>query len=249
MAGKIIVITGANGGLGSTLAQRLADDGEKLVLLGRTLSKVEKIAEKIGHGAIAIACDVTSPDSVRAAFAKIAQTYPKIDVLINNAAIFQPFLVHEASDAQIMGSVLTNLAGPILCTRSAIPMINKGGHIINLSSESIVEPFAHLSLYQSSKAGLETFSLHLKRELEDLGTGIRVTIVRAGQMYGPDSTIEMDPVAAKRFHEACVKRGMNFAARGITLYSSTVEIFRMLLDLPQDIQVGTLMFESRVPTQ
>lgn len=247
MAGKIIVITGANGGLGRTLAQKFADDGEKLVLLGRSLSKVQKIAEDIGEAALAITCNVTSPDSVRSAFAKIAETYPKIDVLINNAAVFQPFVVEEASDEQIMGSLLTNLAGPILCARSAIPMLNRGGHIINLSSESIIEPFPHLSLYQSSKAGLETFSLHLKRELEEKGMGIRVTIVRAGQMYGPDNTIEMDPIAAKRFHEAAVKRGMNFAARGITLYSSTVEIFRMLLDLPEDVHVGTIMFESRVP--
>ena len=249
MAGKIIVITGANGGLGRTLAERFAADGEKLVLLGRNPAKVEKVAEKIGHGTLAVACDVTSPDSVRSAFAKIAETYPKIDVLINNAAIFQPFLIQEATDEQIMGSLLTNIAGPILCCRSAIPLLNKGGHIINLSSESIVEPFPHLCLYQSSKAGLESFSLHLKRELDDLGTGIRVTIVRAGQMYGPDSMIEMDPVAAKRFHEAAVKRGMNMLARGITLYASTVEIFRLLIDLPQDIQVGTIMFESRAPTQ
>ncbi len=248
MAGKIIVITGANGGLGRTLAKRFADDGEKLVLLGRNIAKVEQVAQTVGGGAIAIACDVASPDSVRAAFAKIAETYSKIDVLINNAAVFQPFLVQEASDAQIMGSLLTNLAGPILCARSAIPLINRGGHIINLTSESIVEPFPHLTLYQSSKAGLESFSLHLKKELDDLGTGIRVTIVRAGQMYGPDSTIEMEPVAAQRFQEASLKRGLNFMARGVTQYSSTVDIFRLLLDLPQDVQVGAIMFESRVPT-
>lgn len=249
MPEKIIVITGANGGLGRTLAQRFAEDGEKLVLLGRNLPKVQKVADSIGRGAIAVRCDVSSPDSVRSAFATIAEIYPKIDVLINNAAVFQPFLVEEATDEQIMGSLLTNLAGPILCTRSAIPMLNRGGHIINLSSESIVEPFPHLSLYQSSKAGLETFSLHVKRELEEKKLGIRVTVVRAGQMFGPDGTIEMDPVAAKRFHEAAVKRGMDFAARGITLYNSTVEIFRLLLDLPEDVHVGTIRFESRVPVK
>ncbi len=249
MTGKIIVITGANGGLGRTLAQRFANDGEKLVLLGRNLSKVQKLAEQLGEPAIAITCDVTSPDSVRAAFAEIAQTYPSIDVLINNAAVFQPFLIEEASDAQIMGSLLTNLAGPILCSRSAIPVLNRGGHIINLSSESIEVPFPHLSLYQSTKAGLEAFSLQLKRELEDLGRGVRVTVVRAGQMYGPDNSIEMDPIAHKRFFEAAVKRGVNFAARGITLYSSTTDIFRLVLDLPQDIHIDTIKFESRVPTE
>ena len=78
-------------------------------------------------------------------------------MLINNAAIFHPFLIEEATDDQIMTGVLANLAGPILCARSAIPMLNRGGHIINISSESIALPFPHLSVYQATKAGLRIF--------------------------------------------------------------------------------------------
>ena len=246
MAGKIIVITGANGGLGRALAQRFARDGETVVLLGRSLAKVRAVADAIGGSALAVECDVTSADSVRAAFAEIARAHPKIDALINNAAIFKPFLIEEASDEQVLGAVLTNLAGPIFCSRSAIPMLSRGGHIINLSSESIEEPFAHLTLYQATKAGLETFGVHLHAELGE--KGIRVTTVRAGQMMGDGTTMpEMDPVALERFFEASMKRGLNLMARGVSQYQSTTAIFRTLLDLPPDVHVGVVRFQSRVP--
>jgi meso-butanediol dehydrogenase / (S,S)-butanediol dehydrogenase / diacetyl reductase len=243
MAGKVIAITGANGGLGRALAQFFAEGGDKVVLLGRKFDKVKEVADAIGARALPVLCDVGVPASVRAAFETIAKTHPRIDALINNAAIFHPFLIEEATDDQILNGVLANLAGPILCSRSAIPMLNRGGHIINISSESIALPFPHLCVYQATKAGLENFSTHLHRELED--KGIRVTVVRAGQMMGPGMSLEMEPAAAMRFGMEAMRRGINPQARGITQYQSTLQIFRTLVDLPEDIHVGTVMFQSR----
>jgi len=247
MAGKVIVITGANGGLGRALAQRFAREGEQVVLLGRRLDKVQEVAEAIGDAALAVACDVTSPQSVRAAFAAIAERHAKIDVLINNAAIFKPFLIEEASDEQLLAGILTNFAGPIFCSRSAIPMMERGGLIINVSSESIDLPFAHLLIYQSTKAGLERFSEGLHVELED--KGIRTSVVRAGQMFGPGMSSEMDPEAAGRFYQATLKRGLNVATRGMTLYDTATNVFRNLIDLPEDIHVARVNYHSRPPAQ
>jgi 3-oxoacyl-[acyl-carrier protein] reductase len=163
---KVIVITGAGVGLGRALARRFAADGETVVALARTLSKVEAVAKEAGGGAMAVQCDVGSPDSVKAAFAAIAKTHAKIDVLINNAAIYEPFLIADATDAQIMNSVHTNLAGPILCCRAAIPMMQRGAQIINVGSESVgMNPYPHLVMYQSSKAGLDRFTEGLRHEL------------------------------------------------------------------------------------
>lgn len=245
MAGKVIVITGANGGLGRALAQSFAADGQHVVLLGRVLAKVQEVAVEIGANALAVECDVTSADSIRAAFVRIGEAHPKIDALINNAAIFQPFLVEEASDEQIIGTILTNLAGPILCVREAIPLLKRGGHIINISSESVDEPLPHLTLYQATKGGLERFSHHVNRELQS--KGIRSTVVRAGQMFGPGSSASMDPVAFQRFFEEAVKRGMNVMERGTSQYASTLQLFRMLVDLPPDVHVGTIQFQGRQP--
>lgn len=99
MSGKIIAITGANGGLGKALSKRFAADGDKVVLLGRTLSKVQNVADEIGESGCAIECIVTSPDSVKNAFEKISSILGKIDVLINNAAVFQSSLIEATTDA------------------------------------------------------------------------------------------------------------------------------------------------------
>jgi 3-oxoacyl-[acyl-carrier protein] reductase len=234
--GKKIVITGAGAGLGRALARRLASEGETVILLGRTFSKVEALASELGEPAMAVECDVASPDSVRAAFATIAQTHPTIDVLINNAAIYEPFKVANATDDQILGSVTTNLAGPILCSRSAIPMMEKGAQIINVGSESIAEPFVMLSLYQATKSGLERFSETLEKELEP--SGIRVCVVRAGPMYedGKERP-NWDPQAAMEFAQGCAANGLNMMERPVSNVTSVTDVFVSLLDLPPDVKV------------
>ena len=75
--GKTIVITGAGIGLGRAIARRFARDGETVILLGRTLSKVQSAADELGEPHFAVECDVGSPDSVRAAFAEIARRHAK----------------------------------------------------------------------------------------------------------------------------------------------------------------------------
>ncbi len=243
MAGKIIVITGANGGLGRALAQRFATDGDRVVLLGRTLAKVQAVVEEIGESAVAFECDVASPDSVRAAFAQIAQVHPKIDALINNAAIFQMLTLEEASDRQIVDAVMSNLAGPMLCARSAIPMLGLGGHIINVSSESIEVTLPHLIPYQATKAGVEQFTRDLNLELMD--RGIRVSTVRAGQMFDPGQVAEFDHVVGARFFQEAMKRGHDVIARGTAQYASTVHLFRTIIDAPADVHIRLVSFQAR----
>ena len=243
---KTIVITGAGLGLGRALARRFAADGEAVVLLGRTLEKVQATAAEIGDRAMAIGCDVGSADSVRAAFAAIAKRHPRIDVLINNAAVFEPFLIAEATDAQIFGPVITNLAGPMLCARAAIPMMGRGGHIINVSSESVAMRYPYLVVYQSSKAGLERFSEGLGHELEP--NGVRVTNVRAGQMMEEGKTWSVDPAMAVRFGQAAMAAGINLRERPISHVNSVTNAFRALIDLPPDVHIADVHIHARQPS-
>ena len=230
---KVIVITGAGKGLGRALARRFAADGEQVVLLARTQARIEKVAAEIGARAMAVACDVGSPDSVRAAFAAIAKRHPEIHVLINNAAVYEPFMIEEARDDQILTSLSTNLAGPVFCTRAAIPMLPRGGHIISVSSESVAEPFFMHSLYRSTKAGLEKFSEAMTRELAP--RGIRVSLVRAGAMMDEDSVLNLDPQVRKRFVEGNIAAGIDFRVRPISRFTSVTNAFRALIDLPPDV--------------
>jgi meso-butanediol dehydrogenase/(S,S)-butanediol dehydrogenase/diacetyl reductase len=244
---KVIVITGGGAGLGRALARRFASDGETVVLLGRNAEKVQKVAAEIGQRALAIGCDVASPASVREAFARVAAAHPRIDVLINNAAIYQPFTIEEATDDQIMKIIATNVAGPVLCSREAIRLLGKGGQIINVSSESVGMLFPHLVMYQTSKAALERFSQGLHHELEP--KGIRVTTVRAGQMMDADKTWDVDPQAAMRFAQACMAAGLNLRERPISQYMSVTNIFRALIDLPADLHAQTVFLHARTPTK
>ena len=232
---KVIVITGAGVGLGRTLARRFANDGERVVLLGRTQSKVETAAEEIGHGSIGLLCDVGDPDSVRAAFHHIAAHHGCVDVLINNAAIFEPFKLVDATDAQIQNAIGANLAGPLLCARAAIPLMRRGSTIINVSSESVEIPLPHLIVYQTTKAGIECFGKKLSQELEP--EGIRVSTVRCGQMFEEGKHWDVDMEAAMAFHQAAMAVGLNLRERAISQFTSLESVFRMLIDLPSDLRV------------
>jgi 3-oxoacyl-[acyl-carrier protein] reductase len=244
---KVIVITGGGTGLGRTLARRFAGEGERLALLGRRLDKIEAVAGELGDSAIAVQCDVASPDAVRAAFAAIAERYGRIDVLINNAAIFKPFLVAEATDQQILNAIGANLTGPILCAREAIPLMQRGGCILNVSTEVVGYPnYPYFSLYASTKAGLERFSQTLAHELEP--AGIRVTIVRAGQMLDADmewGDVDMEVLA--RFHKAAMAAGIDLSGSPKSQFTSVTGIFRTLIDLPPDVAAASVWLHARAP--
>lgn len=241
---KVIVITGAGDGLGRALARRFARDGETVVLLGRTLAKVEAVAAELGSPHFALECDVGQPDSVRAAFAEIAKRHPKIDVLINNAAIYEPFTLGEVRDDQVFASLHTNLAGPIFVAREALPLLRGGGHIVNVTSESAHLKMPMLWLYAGGKQALELISEMWARELEP--EGVRVTVVRAGQMFDETKTGTAWPMdVAMRFAQANAAVGIDLRGRGISHYNSVTDAFRAVLDAPPDLHMGMVTLSAR----
>ena len=234
--GKTIVITGAGDGLGRALARRFAADGDTVVLLGRTAAKVEAVAAELGAPHVALVCDVADPASIRAAFARLAELHPRIDVLINNAAIYEPFTLADVRDDQVVASLMTNAAGPILCAREALPLVRGGGHIINVNSESVAIKMAMLWLYAGGKAALELMSDLWARELA--ADGVRVTVVQAGQMMDETKTGTNWPMeVAVRFMQDNAKIGLNPRDRPISHYHSVTDAFRAVIDMPADLHI------------
>lgn len=245
---KTIAITGGGAGLGLAMAQRLAADGHELFLLGRTASKLESAAARIaetGGKAHAVACDVGDAGSVEASFARLRELTPRLDVLINNAGVFAPFFLAEATNAQIADTLNTNLAGPMYCSREALRSMEAGGHILCIGSELAVITGAMLGAYQASKAGLERYCRTLDQEVGP--QGIRVTLVRAGKMYGPDMSGMMEPEVARRFTEESLKLGIDNTKNPISLFASVAELIPGLLALPQDVNVPEIMLAGRHP--
>lgn len=246
--GKVIAITGAGDGLGRALARRFARDGETVILLGRTLAKLEAVAAEMGAPHVAIECDVSNPDSVRAAFAAIAQAHPRIDVLINNAAVYQPFDVGEATDAQIFAQLHTNVAGPVFCVREALPLLRDGGHVINVSSESADIEMPMMWLYAGTKAALEQVSLQWSRDLA--AAGVRVTAIQAGMMFDETKTASgWPPDVSMRFAKALAAIGLDLRESPRTHYDSVTAAFRAVIDSPPDLHYGAVKLRARHPSQ
>lgn len=242
--GKTIVITGAGDGLGRALARRFARDGDTVVLLGRTLAKVQAVAGELGAPHVAIQCDVADPDSVRTVFAEIAAKHPKIDVLINNAAVYEPFTLADARDDQIVSHVMTDLAGPVFCARAALSLFGGDGLIVNVSSESVRVKMPMLWMYAATKAGLEIMSEMWARELG--GDGVRVTVVQCGQMFDETKTGAPWPVeVAMRFAQENAKIGLHLRERGTSHYDSVTDAFRAVVDMPPDLHIATVALTGR----
>lgn len=246
--GKVIVITGAGDGLGRAMARRFAKDGETVVLLGRTLAKVQAVADELGAPHFAVECDVANPQSVEAAFAAIAKKHERIDVLINNAGVYTPFTLAEAVPSTVQDIININLAGPIYCSQAALPLLQNGGHIINVTSESSHIKLPMLWLYAGTKSAVELMSDMWGAELT--AQGVRVTSVRAGQMYDETKTGSAWPMDVSiRFGEACARVGLNPRERGVSHYNNVTDAFRSIIDMPADLHMGLVTLTARKPLQ
>jgi meso-butanediol dehydrogenase / (S,S)-butanediol dehydrogenase / diacetyl reductase len=241
---KRIVITGAGDGLGRALARRFAKDGDTVILLGRTLSKVLAVADELGAPAVAIQCDVADGDSVRAAFAQVARLHPKIDVLINNAGIYWPFTLEEATDKLVEGLTSININGTIFCAREALPLFQGDGHIINVTSESSVLKTPMMWHYAATKHAVELISEMWARELEP--GGVRVTVARCGQMSDETKTsAAWSPEVSMKFGAAAAAVGIHLRDKPRSHFNSITDAFRAMLDMPRDMHLNLVAINGR----
>lgn len=243
---RTIVITGAGEGLGKALSRRFCEDGDKVVMLGRTLAKLETAAAEFGPDCMAVRCDIGDPDSVREAFAEIARVHAGIDVLINNAAVYVPFTLEDAGDADILAQITTNVAGPVFVAREAVKSMPAGGHIINVTSESVDLSIPMLWFYAATKGAVERIGKGWREELA--GKGIRVTTVRAGKMFGEGKTGSgWSMETTMRFAKACAEAGMPMQEQPITDFASLLPTFRTIVDSPEDLNLDLVTLGARRP--
>jgi len=206
LQGKAGIVTGASRGMGSHFVDALVAQGARVAALARPSAELDALASKHGDKLKAFACDVSDPAEVSRAVDASAAAFGRLDFLINNAAIFHPFKLDEATDSQIAGHVGVNLLGPMWCMRAAIPHLRQTkGHIISISSESVRMPYPFLSVYAATKGGLEVLSAAMREELRE--DDIRVTVLRSGSVEGGSGGREWDPVVAQRFFETITRTG------------------------------------------
>jgi NAD(P)-dependent dehydrogenase (short-subunit alcohol dehydrogenase family) len=184
LAGKVAAVTGATSGSGRAIARRFAEEGAQLFMLARGPERLKELEGIVGHGAVGLSVDVGDPAAVADAFARIGDAAGKLDILVNNAALYRPCPIDSLTDDEITLQVRTNFLGPVYTCRAAIPLMRAAGcgDIVNTSSETTLDPFPHLSMYSATKAALEMFTRTLAIEVAD--EDIRVTNLVQGVGLG-----------------------------------------------------------------
>ena len=239
MKGKVGIVTGASRGMGSHFVSALVDQGARVAAFARPSADLEALVSRYGDAVLAVPCDVRDTAQVNAATAKTFDHFGAIDFLVNNAAIFHPFKLEEASNAQVSDHIAMNLAGPIWCTRAAIPHLRKSkGHIVSISSESVRMPYPFLSVYAATKGGLETLMAAMREELRE--DGIRVTTLRAGAVDGGTGGKDWDPVVKQRFFETITRTGHAAFSGQPASPESMAEALVRILSMSSDINIDMI---------
>ncbi len=184
---KVAVVTGASSGLGRAFAIALVQKGAYVYGLARRVERLNALRDELGPRFHPIACDVTRPNDVEAAFQRVIREAGRLDILINNAGLGKMGPVDELSLEDWDVQMNTNLRGVFLCTRAAVPQMKKqnaesgfGGHIINIASVAGLIGNPNLSAYNATKFGVRGFSEAIMKELRD--HGIKVTCVYPGSV-------------------------------------------------------------------
>ena len=158
MANKVAVVTGAGTGIGKAAALALLKDGYRVGLVGRRRELLEKSAADSGakDRALVLATDITKQDNVKSLFAKVKDTWGRLDVLFNNAGMGAPAIpMEDLTLEQWQNVVNINLTAMFMCSQEAIRIMKaqepRGGRIINNGSISAHAPRPYSVAYTATK--------------------------------------------------------------------------------------------------
>lgn len=191
MTNRVALITGGSRGIGATVAEHLAADGFDIAIsYARSAGRADELAEKIrkiGRQVLTIQADGSTIEGNRKVIAETLKHFGRLDTLVCNAGAYPYTTIEDATLEQIEQTLNLNLRGVMIETHEASRHMQEGGRIILMGSAFAGRaPFAGLSLYSATKAGLRGFAQGAAR---DLGPkGITINVVEPG----PINT-EMNP--------------------------------------------------------
>lgn len=176
---KVVVITGACGGLGSELVKQFLLEGSTVVGLARSHSSLDKMAQELSSEKFhPHTLDVSDSSAVSQCFDAIARDLGGVDVLFNNAAVYPKVNFLNESPEEWMDAIAINLGGVANCCKAALPqMLEKGyGRIYNLGSFADRGPIENSSAYSCSKGGLHGLTKAIAKDVEALNSSADIEI-------------------------------------------------------------------------
>ena len=182
LSGMTALVTGASGGLGSSIAKALAGQGARLALSGSNAAKLEAFAEQLGGDHVALVCDLSNADQVDELVPRSVEALGKLDILVNNAGITRDSLTMRMKDEEFSDVLGVNLEAAFRLMRSACkPMMRaRFGRIVSVTSVVAVTGNPGQANYVASKAGLIGLSKALAQEVAS--RGITVNCIAPGFM-------------------------------------------------------------------
>jgi NAD(P)-dependent dehydrogenase (short-subunit alcohol dehydrogenase family) len=191
LAGKIVIITGASSGVGEAAARAFAQAGATVVLAARSSGKIEALAADLNG--LAVPTDVRRASDLAVLVVRTIATYGQIDVLVNNAAANARGGFDTLDPEAVANVIDTNLKGPMLLTRYALPHLRKTrGVVVNVASIAGHVPLPHEAPYSASKWGLRGFTFAVREELRE--AGVSLCVVSPGPIATPFILDNIDDV-------------------------------------------------------
>jgi 3-oxoacyl-[acyl-carrier protein] reductase len=180
--GRVALITGAGRGIGAATAERLAADGAHVAIADVDLDAATSTARRIedtGAQALALACDVSKPASVKEAVDRVAERFRRLDILVNNAGIVRDNLLCKMSEDEFDSVLAVHARGMFLCSQAAQALMveHRYGRIVSLSSTSALGNRGQMN-YSAAKAAIQGMTRTLAVELGPFG--ITVNAVAPG---------------------------------------------------------------------
>lgn len=174
------VVTGGGRGIGAAIATLLAERGASVTIMGRDLGALERQRASLGEKAAAIACDVSDPDAVAAAFQRARERFGDPHILVNNAGQAKSEKFHRTTTDLWNRMIAVNLTSVFLCTREVLPAMleRQQGRIVNIASTAGVQGASRMAAYAAAKHGVVGLTRTLA--LETAKFGITVNAVCPG---------------------------------------------------------------------
>ncbi|WP_129658111.1 SDR family NAD(P)-dependent oxidoreductase [Rothia halotolerans] len=199
----VLAVTGGASGIGRATARAWAAEGGRVVLLDLSEEALDATVGQLGDRARGVLADVTSRDSVDAAFASIAEREGRLDALVACAGNARPVPSAEMTDEQFQSLLEVHLNGTMRAARAAHPLLKEsGGSIVTLSSVAGFQGMPRRASYNTVKHGM--IGLTKTLAVEWAADGIRVNAVAPGYTWTPfnarlqaEGSLDPDPITAR----------------------------------------------------
>lgn len=212
LKGKVAVVTGASSGLGKQMALGLAKQGADVVVLARRIEKLNELAQEItalNVKCLALPCDVTDEESIKAVITTITNTWNRIDILVNNAGVCEFSAgIHDHTTKQWDKVLDTDLKAVFLMSRAVAPtmMQQNSGKIINIASVGGLQAGPSQIGYFAAKGGVVNLTKAIAADLAPnnvlvnaIAPGVFATEMTDGMLEAEVSLVLKNRTALKRF--------------------------------------------------